>query len=45
MTNFKKEFKYLMGRNPGEFKMNKENEEEPIIRFDLVRQIFLERGL
>ena len=44
MNNFKKEFKFLLNQNPGEIKPTL-GEEEQVIRFDLVRQIFLERGL
>lgn len=44
LTNFKKEFKFLLQQNPGEIRQE-QTEEEIIIRFDLIRQMFLERGL
>jgi hypothetical protein len=36
LNNFKKEFKFSLNQVPGELKLEKEDE-EPIIRFDLVR--------
>jgi len=44
LAEFKKEFKFLLLQNTGEIKMDTA-EEDVVIRFDLVRQIFLERGL
>ena len=44
MKNFKKEFKFTMAQNPGEIKLS-DTEEKIVVRFDFIRQIFLERGL
>lgn len=44
LSAFKKEFKFLLIQNLGEIRMDTP-EEDVVIRFDLVRQIFLERGL
>ncbi len=44
MNTFKKEFKFLLANNPGEIRAE-HTEDDLIIRFDLVRQLFLERGL
>lgn len=44
LSSFKKEFKFLLGNNPGEVRAE-HTEDDLIIRFDLVRQLFLERGL
>jgi hypothetical protein len=44
LAAFKKEFKFLLLQNTGELKMDTQ-EEDVVVRFDLVRQIFLERGL
>jgi hypothetical protein len=35
-NNFKKEFKFTLNQKPGELKLEKEDE-EPIIRFELIR--------
>lgn len=44
LAAFRREFFFLMKQNPGEIRMELA-EEDVVIRFDLVRQIFLERGL
>lgn len=44
LSSFRREFNFLMKQNPGEVRMETA-EEDVVIRFDLVRQIFLERGL
>lgn len=44
VADFRKEFRFLLQQNPGEVRHDAP-EEDVIIRFDLVRQLFLERGL
>lgn len=44
LKSFKKEFNFNLEQKKGEL-IKLENEEDTIIRFDLVRDIFLERGL
>jgi hypothetical protein len=44
LAAFKKEFRFLILQNPGEFRLDVP-EEDVILRFDVMRQIFLERGL
>ena len=44
LPKFRSEFKFLLQQNPGEVRADS-SEEEVVIRFDLVRQMFLERGL
>lgn len=44
LSNFKKEFRFLLQQNPGEIRQE-HTEDDIVIRFDMVRQMFLERGL
>lgn len=43
LSSFKKEFRFLLSYNHGEIQGT--SEDDVVIRFDLIRQIFLERGL
>lgn len=44
VDKFKREFKFCLSEKPGEIRKN-ETDDEVIVRFDLMREIFLERGL
>jgi hypothetical protein len=44
MSSLKKEFKFCLQQQPAELSTEKE-EDEPILRFNFARAIFLERGL
>ena len=44
VAGFRREFRFLLNQNPGEIRSDS-TEDDIVIRFDLVRQLFLERGL